>query len=703
MNEGILFGALLFLIACAVAAGMFVMIARFYRKVDQGNALIVNRMRAEPDVTFTGAVVLPIIHRAEVMDISVKTIEIHRHGHEGLICMDNIRADIKVSFYVRVNKTTEDVLKVAQSIGCVRASDEGTLEQLFVAKFSEALKTVGKQFEFEQLYTKRDDFKDQIIEVIGRDLNGYALEDAAIDYLEQTPVNKLDKDNILDARGIQKITRITAEQNMLTNQLRQDERKEITKQNLEADEAILELERRRADAEAKQQREIATVQARESAETTKVQAEEHQRSEIARIKAQEEIEIGELNRQRQVQVADKDRERVVAIKSEQVERDRQVEVISREREVERQEIDKEMELEVKRKEIAEVVRTRIVVDKNVAEEEERIKDLRVTAEANRQKDVVVIGAQAQAEEALVKDIKGAEAQEKVAEFKAREQLTLANAELEAAERTAKAQARLAEGRQAEVAADGLAAVRVKEANAVALEKEGTAQARVALEKAKAQAEGDQATGMAQMAVREKEIELDAKLAREQAVATAEGKEADAIATQKMGAAEADAIRLKLLAHVEAKEAEAKVIETAGRAEATAIREKMAAEATGIEAKLAAMQAMEGPAREHEEFRIQLTHDETIRLATLEAQKAIAKDQAVVLGEAFGKADIQIMGGDGRFLDKLVEAASLGKAVDGFLAESPAARDVLTAVQDRIAGRAPAAPAEVIDESPSADV
>ncbi len=685
MNEGLLFGVLAIFTAGVCIAGGLMMVARFYRKVDQGNALIVNRMRAEPDVTFTGAVVLPIIHRAEVMDISVKTIEISRHGHEGLICQDNIRADIKVSFYVRVNKTTEDVLRVAQAIGCARASDEVTLETLFVAKFSEGLKTVGKQFEFEHLYTKREDFKDQIIDVIGRDLNGYSLEDAAIDYLEQTPVAKLDPNNILDSQGIQKITRMTADQNVLTNQLRQDERKEITRQNLEADEAILELERRRADAEAKQQREIATVQAREAAEIAKVQAEENQRAEIARLKAEEEVEVGALNKQRQVEVADKDRERVVAIKTEQVQRDREVEAISRQREVERQEIDKEMELEVKRKEIAEVVRTRIVVDKNVAEEEERIKDLRVTAEANRQKDVVVIAAQATAEEGLVKDIKGAEAQEKVAEFKAREQLTLANAELEAAERTAKAQARLAEGRQAEVAADGLAQVKVKEANAVAIEKQGSAEARVFLEKAQAQAQGDQERGMAKMAVREREIELDAKLAREQAVAEAEGKEADAVAVQKMGEAEADAIRLKLLAEVSGKEADAKVIEVAGHAEAAAIREKMAAEATGIEAKLKAMQAMEGAAREHEEFRIQLAHDEKIRLAAIEAKQAIANDQAAVLAEAFGKADIQIMGGDGQFLDKLVQAASLGKSMDTFLNESPMAAEVLKAVQNRIAG------------------
>ena len=94
-------------------------------------------MKAEPEVTFTGGVVLPVFHRAEIMDIAVKSITIDRRGRDGLICADNIRADINVAFFVRVNKTNEDVLKVAQGIGCARASNQDTLEQLFSAKFSE--------------------------------------------------------------------------------------------------------------------------------------------------------------------------------------------------------------------------------------------------------------------------------------------------------------------------------------------------------------------------------------------------------------------------------------------------------------------------------------------------------------------------------------------------------------------------------------
>jgi uncharacterized membrane protein YqiK len=202
------FGVLVAVVVLVIIVLLF-MVSRLFRKVEQGKALIISKIR-KVDVTFTGAVVLPVFNKAEIMDISVKTIDIERTGNEGLICRDNIRADIKITFFVRVNKTVEDVIKVAQAIGTARASDQETLQELFNAKFSEALKTVGKQLDFVDLYTKRDEFRDQIIAVIGTDLNGYSLEDAAIDFLEQTPMARLDPANILDAQGIRKITELTA-------------------------------------------------------------------------------------------------------------------------------------------------------------------------------------------------------------------------------------------------------------------------------------------------------------------------------------------------------------------------------------------------------------------------------------------------------------------------------------------------------------
>lgn len=332
-----------------VAAGLgalfllviFAMFAKFYHKVEQGYAMIVNTLRAEPEVTFTGRMVYPIIHKSEMMDVSLKTVEIDRTGNEGLICKDNIRADIKVKFFVRVNKTAEDVLKVAQAIGCERASSPETLEELFSAKFSEALKTVGKALDFVELYQSRDKFRDEIIRQIGDDLSGYILEDAAIDYLEQTPLSKLDPNNILDAQGIKKITELTAFENVRTNELRRNEEMQIKKKDVETRETLLELERQQADAEARQAREVASVRAREQAEADKVAAEERAKAETARLQADQLIAVQQENTLREKEVAENNRKRAVAIEEEKVTRARELEIVDREKEVTLQEIEKE--------------------------------------------------------------------------------------------------------------------------------------------------------------------------------------------------------------------------------------------------------------------------------------------------------------------------------------------------------------------------
>lgn len=621
----------LLVVAAALALvilGVLTMLARFYRQVDQGKALIVNTLKSEPLVTFTGAVVYPIIHRAEVMDISVKTIEIDRRGKEGLICKDNIRADIKVTFFVRVNKTQEDVLKVAQSIGCVRASDQVTIEGLFEAKFAEALKTVGKRLNFEDLYKERDHFKDAIIEVIGKDLNGFVMDDCAIDFLEQTPIDALDKDNIMDAEGIRRITDLTVIQNVKTNELRQKERMEKGAQDLLADEALFRFEQKRVEAETNKNKEIAVTKSQRENEAARIANDEHKRTVMAAEKNAEETQVAQQQRERAVLVAMKNKEREVAVEAERVARAQQLEAANRESDVMAQKILREAEIERQRREIAEAVRARIVVDKSVAEEEERIKDVRTLADANRKREAAKIGAEAEAAQHLVKQVKAAEAAEEVSKSNARQRLITADSELEAADRLARAKVRLAEGNQAEAASTGLADVRVREANASVIERQGLVDANVLKEKLSAEAQGAELKGVAAAKVRE---------------------------------------------------ADARALELHGLAEANAVRAKMSAEADGIAQKAEAMKALDSVSREHEEFRLRLEQSKVIALESIRAKKDVAGVQAEVLRAAFEHAKINIVGGDGQFFERFMRAVTVGQSIDSAVDQSDTLKSLLSQV------------------------
>jgi hypothetical protein len=122
-------GLVLLGLVVVLVFGLMGLFKAFYKKVDQGTALIVNDMSSQPKVHFTGALIVPVLYRAELMKISLITLQVDRRGKEGLICKDNMRADITVAFYLRVNETQADVLRVAKAIGADRASDKNAVER----------------------------------------------------------------------------------------------------------------------------------------------------------------------------------------------------------------------------------------------------------------------------------------------------------------------------------------------------------------------------------------------------------------------------------------------------------------------------------------------------------------------------------------------------------------------------------------------
>lgn len=608
-------GVIVFLII-----SFFVVLSMFYKKIPQGKAIVRTGVGGSKVAFNKGMYVIPVFHKMEIMDISVKKIEIARMQHDGLICRDNIRADIKVAFFVRVNKSVDDVINVAQNLGCDRASDPETLKSIFESKFSEALKTVGKKFDFIELYEARREFRDEILNIIGTDLNGYILDDCAIDYLEQTELRFLSADNILDSEGIKKITELTAKQNMNANLIRREEEKVIKKQNVEAREAILELERQLAEKEEKQKREIDNIKAREEAEIAKVREEERLKAQTVRISTEEQLAIQEENKLRQIIIAEKNKQRTDAVETERVEKDRALEQTERERIVTLAQIDKERSIETEMKSIQNVIKERVQLEKGVVEEQQNVKDIEVYREVERKKQAGVIAASQEAEEKLIATVKAAEASKIAAEQEKEKKVIDADAQKMVAERKAQ-----------EVLIDA-------EAKKEAAAKEAEARKIIA----EAQAKEEAAIGLSEAEVM---------------IAKAEAEEIQ-------GTKEASVIEIK-----------AEAMRKEGLAQAEVVREKAMAEAKGIEEKAEAMKKLDGVGKEHEEFKLQLQKEKDVELAHINIQKDIASAQASVLSEALKTAKIDIVGGETMFFENIVRQVSNSKGFDHLINNSQHALDI----------------------------
>ena len=160
---------------------------------------------------FKGArFVWPFIEESELIDMSVKPIDVVRLGSEGLHTRDGVRMEIKATFYVRVNERY--VIAVARSVGPQRLANKDAVRSLFEARFLEAMKACLRTMTLDTALQDPDAVRNATLQILGRSLNGFILDGAAISYLAPAAIDAHDKSALLDARGIKVLHQRMAEQ-----------------------------------------------------------------------------------------------------------------------------------------------------------------------------------------------------------------------------------------------------------------------------------------------------------------------------------------------------------------------------------------------------------------------------------------------------------------------------------------------------------
>jgi hypothetical protein len=162
-------------------------------------------------------------------------------------------------------------------------------------------------------------------------------------------------------------------------------------------------------------------------------------------------------------------------------------------------------------------------------------------------------------------------------------------------------------------------------------------------------------------------------------AKAGAKKADAGAVKELGLAEAEVIKAKgdVTAEVTQSQAEAEAEGTKDKelATATGIQAKGLAEAKAIEEKAKSMKLLHEAGQQHEEFRLRLAKERDVELAAINVQRHIAEAHSNIVGEALKNANIDIVGGENDFFEKVVRAVGSGKAVDRLVQNSATLTDI----------------------------
>lgn len=421
-----------------LGAGALVTYQRLYHKTRASEAFVRTGRGGVTVIRDGGAFVVPILHELIRVSLSTLKLRVTRKNQDALITQDKLRADIEAEFFVRVQPDEESILQASRSLG-ERMGEPEAVKELVEDKLVSALRTAAAGKTLEQLNSERDLFLTEVMKLVGEDLraNGLILETVTISRLDQTDDSFLKAENIFDAQGRRKIAEITQINLTERNRLVREGEKARKREDVEARQEVLELERKEQEAEA-----------RVRAEVAKIQAETERAASVERIEATRKVELAEVEKKKALELAGREQEQAV-------------EVAER----------------AKQQEIARAERERAVAEAALAEAEaererarQRVETVRATEEAERLKVKGVIDAQAEAERGFVAQQRKADAQAYAVQKQAEAQMLSADAESTAIRKKAGAEAEAERQRAEGMKAKAMVPVEVQKAQ-LALERD----------------------------------------------------------------------------------------------------------------------------------------------------------------------------------------------------------------------------------------
>ena len=351
-------------------------LSRYYRKATREISVVRTGQGGQKVVLDGGCLALPFLHKVAEVNMRTSKLDIERAGPKSIITKDRLRVDVAAEFYVRVQASIEGVATAAQALAgkSFRAAD---LEEILEGKLVDAMLSVAARYTMDELQDNRAAYAKEVSDMLSDNLaqNGLMLESMSLTRIDQTPFHALDENNAFNALGMRRLAEIIAVNKKERAVIEADADVSVRQSQLDATKRKLTITREEEEAMITQQREIEIARSRSAAETAEEQAVSEKRREAARIEREREVRSSEIARDTDLRRQTLDSELNSALKkSENI-----------------------VTMAQKRGEEAKAEAEAIAAKGNEAEAEERVRTIRETAAAERDKSLALIRAAEQAE------------------------------------------------------------------------------------------------------------------------------------------------------------------------------------------------------------------------------------------------------------------------------------------------------------------
>ena len=349
---------------------------RYYRKATREISVVRTGQGGQKVVLDGGCLALPFLHKVAEVNMRTSKLDIERAGTKSIITKDRLRVDVAAEFYVRVQASIEGVATAAQALAgkSFRAAD---LEEILEGKLVDAMLSVAARYTMDELQDNRAAYAKEVSDMLSDNLaqNGLMLESMSLTRIDQTPFHALDENNAFNALGMRRLAEIIAVNKKERAVIEADADVSVRQSQLDATKRKLTITREEEEAMITQQREIEIARSRSAAETAEEQSVSEKRREAARIEREREVRSSEIARDTELRRQTLESELNSALKKSE----------------------NTVTMAQKRGEEAKAEAEAIAAKGNEAEAEERVRTIRETAAAERDKSLALIRAAEQAE------------------------------------------------------------------------------------------------------------------------------------------------------------------------------------------------------------------------------------------------------------------------------------------------------------------
>ncbi|MEP0955113.1 SPFH domain-containing protein [Microcoleus sp. FACHB-1515] len=244
-----------------------------------------------------GCVVLPGFHELTRVPLREISIDVERTGKLAVRTQDYLRADMRVTFYVCISASEEDVLTAAARLSQNGKITPDDIKNALEKRADDAIRAAAKTKSLAEIDSDKLGFAQEVLNLVQQDLGkvGLTLNNIAISEIQES--DTYDTNNFFDAQGVRLRTETIQRSIQQKREVELSTQVAIEQKELDAQKRSLQIEQEKQTARLEQNFQVEALKAQRDREIQEAKERESAATQRTKILQQKSVEEEEIRRQ----------------------------------------------------------------------------------------------------------------------------------------------------------------------------------------------------------------------------------------------------------------------------------------------------------------------------------------------------------------------------------------------------------------------